>query len=95
MLILGIVLLPFFILSLYIFLKFSWGEEGKDERGQKILNRSLMLSGPIIPIGWLLMEMYLEFYDVSFTLYRDTIWILILLSFIMQGTTIFIYKKRI
>ena len=95
MMIIGFVLLPFFFASLYLLFKLTWGEEGKDERGQKIVNKSFMIAAPIMPLGWLLIEMTLKFYDISYDFYRDTMWILILLTFIAQGTTIYIYKKRI
>lgn len=54
-----------------------------------------MVSAPIMPIGWLLIEMNLKFYDVSYNFYRDTMWILILFTFIAQGTTIYVFKKKI
>lgn len=93
--ILGLVLLPFFFASLYVLFKFNWGEEGKDERGQQILNKSFMISAPILPLGWFLIEVALEFYDISYNFYRDTMWILILFTFIVQSTTIYFYKKKI
>ncbi|MFS0783124.1 hypothetical protein [Bacillus sp. 1P06AnD] len=95
MMILGVGLIPIFLVSLYILFKFSWGEEGKDERGQKILNKSFMVAAPILPIGWLLIEMTLKFYDVSYNFYRDAMWILILFTFITQGTTIYVFKQKI
>ncbi|KHE66847.1 hypothetical protein LD39_20605 [Halobacillus sp. BBL2006] len=40
------------------FIKIHMGEEGKDERGKQITSTSYMMSSPIFPIGWLLIEAY-------------------------------------
>ncbi|MFD1021057.1 hypothetical protein [Thalassobacillus hwangdonensis] len=90
----GIILMPVFLVSLYIIFKVSWGEEGKDERGQAILNKSYMFSAPILPIGWLLLETAHSFSEVSYDFYRDTMWVLILLTFIVQGATLYTIRKR-
>lgn len=56
MLIVGVLLIPLFLISLYIIFKFTWGKEGKGERGEEILNKSNRVTVPILPIGWLLLE---------------------------------------
>lgn len=91
----GLILLPLFFISLYFIFKVTFGEEGKDERGQKILSKSYMLSAPILPIGWLILEVTHTFSSISYDIYRDTIWTLILLTFIIQGLAIYIYKRII
>ncbi|UOQ48750.1 hypothetical protein MUN88_00890 [Gracilibacillus caseinilyticus] len=96
MLLIGIILVPLFIICLFISLKFIWGEEGKDERGKQITNISYMYSASIFPIGWLLIEAYHGYMnELAFETYRDTIWILVLLTFIVQGLVILNLKKRI
>lgn len=47
----SILLVPTFIIFLYISLKFIWGKESKDERGEHIINISYKVSSPIFPIG--------------------------------------------
>src|SRR5699024_3514434 len=61
--------------------KFTWGKEGKDERGQKILNKAYISSAPIMPIGWLLLEIAHDFSGISYEFYRDSMWVLVLLTF--------------
>jgi hypothetical protein len=93
--ILGIILMPFFIVSLWISLKFTFGNEGKDERGIQIRNTAYMFSYPIFPIGWLLIDSYHSYIStMTFEAYQNAIWILVLLTFIVQGVVIFIYKKK-
>ncbi|MFC0522890.1 hypothetical protein ACFFGV_04705 [Pontibacillus salicampi] len=94
--ILYILLVPLFIVYLIVSLKFQFGEEGKDERGMQILNRSYMYSSPIFPIGWLLVEVVHSYlHPLTIEEYRDVFFFIILLTFIIQGLVISIYKKRI
>ncbi len=91
----GLILVPIFLICLYISLKFIWGAEGKTERGKQIINVSYVSSAPIFPIGWLLIESYHTYINtLTFDTYRDSIWVLILLTFIAQGLVIFILKNR-
>lgn len=53
-----VVFMILFLSALLITFKFSFGSEGKDERGQKVLNHGYMAAFPIIPIGWLLVTLY-------------------------------------
>lgn len=95
MMLIGMILMPFFLVYLFISLKFIWGKEGKDERGQKIINTATLTSSPILPIGWLLLELYMDFIGkVSYQTYRDTIWLLIITTFIVQGLSITINKRK-
>ncbi|KUP09206.1 hypothetical protein Q75_00825 [Bacillus coahuilensis p1.1.43] len=96
MLVIGLLLVPLFLFSLYISLKFTWGEAGKSEEGKALLHRSYVWSAPIFPIGWLLLESYHKYIQVlHFETYRTTIWILVLLTFIIQGAFIFRNKKSV
>jgi hypothetical protein len=89
------ILMALFILSLWISLKFTFGDEGKDERGIQIRNTAYMFSFPIFPIGWLLIDSYHTYLNqISFEAYRNAIWILVLLTFIVQALVIFIHKRK-
>ncbi|MCM3490133.1 hypothetical protein M3689_12505 [Alkalihalophilus marmarensis] len=92
--IVGILLLPLFFYALYVFFTFIKSSEGKSERGQRILNQSYKAALPIMPIGWLLIEVSQSFVNYSFETYRDLMWILILITFIVQGFTVHTYKNK-
>src|SRR5690625_7247110 len=84
-----------FITSIVISLRFQFGSEGKDERGQKIINTAYSVAFPIIPIGWLLITLYDDFIQsVGYSAYKWLIWVLIILAFIVHGVTIFILKRK-
>lgn len=90
-----IVFMALFLTALFIIFKFQFGSEGKDERGQKILNTAYMAAFPIIPIGWLLVTLYDDYVQmVGYDLYKWLIWILVVAAFIVHGATIFILKRR-
>ncbi|APH06198.1 hypothetical protein [Bacillus weihaiensis] len=96
MILIHFVLVILFIIGLFISLKFTFGKEGKDERGQQILNISYMFSFPIFPIGWLLIETYHKYINtLTFDSYRDSIWILVLITFIVQGLVILFFKRKL
>lgn len=85
----------FFLFALFNIFKFQFGSEGKDERGQKILNTAYMAAFPIIPIGWLLITLYDDYVTIiGYDLYKWLIWILVIGAFIIQGATIFILKRK-
>ncbi|MEC2072711.1 hypothetical protein [Alkalihalophilus marmarensis] len=90
----GVLLLPFFFYALYVFFTYIRSSEGKSERGQNILNHSYKAALPIMPIGWLLVEVTHSFINYSFETYRDLMWILILITFIVQGFTVHTYKNK-
>src|SRR5690625_7484506 len=84
-----------FITSIVISLRFQFGSEGKDERGQKIINTAYSVAFPIIPIGWLLITLYDDFIQsVGYSAYKWLIWVLIILSFIVHVLTIFIFMRN-
>ena len=92
----SLILSLLFVIALYIFLKFTWGTESKDERGKEILTKSYQNAIPIFPIGWLMIEIYDRFiHTLSLEIYKDYISMLILLTFIVLGFSIAVFKKRI
>ncbi|MYL48237.1 hypothetical protein GLV98_02020 [Halobacillus litoralis] len=94
MMIIGIILTPIFLAALVYLLRFSWGQKGKTEEGKAVLNASYAKAAPIFPIGWLTIELYHEWIQsLSFSAYRDAMWILVLITFIFIGASLFRYRK--
>ena len=94
--IINVILIPIFLICLFVCLKFSFGKEGKDERGQRITSTAYTYSFPLFPIGWLLIEIYhRHIIHLSFVDYRNFIGLLIPLIFIVQGLVIITLKRRI
>ncbi len=94
--IINIIVMPIFLLSLFVSLPFIFGEEGKDERGRRIVSSAYTYTFPIFPIGWLLLEIYYRNYaDLTFVDYRNTLGLLIPLTFIVLGGVIFTLKRRV
>ncbi|WP_280771687.1 hypothetical protein [Salipaludibacillus daqingensis] len=94
MLIIGALLLPFFIYLLITTIKFSKSEESKGERGQKILLNSYKNAFGVFPIVWFIIEIiHRLIVDIPYGTYRDTMWILVLIVFIVYGFSINYYKK--
>jgi len=96
MIIINLVVMPIFLLSLFVSLTFIFGEEGKDERGRRIVSSAYTYTFPIFPIGWLLLETYHRSYaPLTFVDYRNTLGLLIPLTFIILGSVIFTLKRRV
>ncbi|WP_411954860.1 hypothetical protein ACKXGF_03350 [Alkalibacillus sp. S2W] len=90
-----VIIVPFFIIALYVHQKFEWGSESKDDRGKKIRSEAANKAIPIFPIGWLLIELYNDYIEVvSFELYRDYIAILALLTLTVVGLSIWFLKQK-
>ncbi|WP_406944228.1 hypothetical protein ACJA3J_12735 [Halobacillus sp. SY10] len=94
MIIVGIILTPVFLVALVYLLRFSWGKKGKTEVGKAVLNASYAKAAPIFPIGWLVLELYHDWIQpLSYSAYRDAIWILVLITFIFISASLFRYRK--
>ncbi|SER88600.1 hypothetical protein [Salisediminibacterium halotolerans] len=90
-----LILSPFFIIALYIFLKFMWRPEAKDEKGKQILTKAYRNALPIFPIGWLIIEGYDRFIQpLSLEIYRDVITMFMWLTFIVLGFSIAVLNKE-
>src|SRR5699024_1903978 len=93
MLIIGALLLPFFIYALVTNLKFSRNEKSKNKK-EKIIASSSKYALGVFPIGWLILELYHRFIaNIPYDTYRDAMWVLVLLLFTVQGLAINYYKK--
>ncbi|WP_163970500.1 hypothetical protein [Oceanobacillus halotolerans] len=94
MLIIGLLVLPFFIYALVTYFKFSRSDESKDKKEQ-ILAYSTKYALGVFPIGWLILHLYHNFIaSIPYDTYRDTMWVLVLLLFTVQGFALNYYKKR-
>lgn len=71
------------------------GEESKDERGKGISNKSYGVVFPLLPFGWLLIELYDHYIShLSYDTYKLVIWFLITGLMILHATNISIMKRK-
>mgnify|MGYP001427345532 CR=1 FL=1 len=85
-----------FFWSVYYSLKFEWSAEGKDERGQAILNASYGIALPVVPLGWLVIELTNDYvYALSYEEYQTAIWFLVTGVFIIHAITLVIRRRSI
>ncbi|ARF14692.1 hypothetical protein SporoS204_11375 [Sporosarcina ureae] len=95
MLIIGVLLLPFFVYALIVQFKYSRSENSKNEKGKMVLAKSAKHALPVFPYGWLALEIYHRMIaNVPYDTYRDTIWVLILLVFTIYGFSIRHYTRE-
>lgn len=95
MLIIGALIIPFFIYALVIHIKFSRSENSKNEKGKIILAKSAKYALPVIPVGWLALELYHRIIaNIPYQTYRDAMWVLVLLLFTIYGFSIRRYTRR-
>lgn len=91
-----IVLCHCFLLVSLLFIEFQWSSEGKDERGQTILNRSYSIAFPLMPLGWLVIELINDYvYSMTYEGYKDAIWFLLTGLFILHAVTILISRRTV
>lgn len=84
-----------FFIAVFISLKFEMGEENKDERGKSISNKSYGIVFPLIPLGFLLMELYERFINqLDYDTYKLAIWFLISGLMILHGIMITVLKRK-
>ena len=93
--ILRIIYVLIFFVAIFISLKFEMGEENKDERGKSISNKSYGIVFPLMPLGWLLIELYDQFIkNLDYDTYKLAIWFLITGLLILQAAIIMVLKRR-
>ncbi|MEK5067896.1 hypothetical protein [Sporosarcina sp. FSL K6-1508] len=84
-----------FFIAVFISLKFEWGEEYKDERGKSISNKSYSIVFPLMPLGWLFIELYNRFISaLDYEAYKLAIWFLITGLMILQAIIISVLKRK-
>ncbi len=92
--IVGIVLIPFFIYASITSFKFSKSEGFKNESGKMILAKSSQNALYIFPIGLIVMEIFHRFIvNIPYETYRDSMIVLMLLLVTVQGFSIRYYRK--
>ena len=84
-----------FFIAVFISLKFEMGEENKDERGKSISNKSYGIVFPLIPLGFLVIELYERFINhLNYDTYKLAIWFLISGLMILHGIIITVLKRK-
>ncbi len=85
-----------FFASVFIVLKFEWSKEGNDERGKHILSSSYRLALPLLPIGWLALELIHDYvYAFSYEQYKWAIWFIVTAIYIILASSVTILKRRV
>jgi len=93
--VLNLVYVVIFFIAIFISLKFEWGEEYKDERGKSISNKSYSIVFPLLPLGWLLLELYNRFISaLDYDSYKLAIWFLVTGLLILQATILSVLKRK-
>ncbi|WP_100012038.1 hypothetical protein [Lentibacillus sediminis] len=94
MLIIGALILPFFIYALVTEFKLLRSDESKDKKEQILAYSSKYALG-VFPIGWVILHLYHNFIaSIPYETYRDAMWVLLLLLVTVHGFAINFYKKR-
>jgi len=84
-----------FFYAMFIQFKFEWGEEGKDERGKNIASKSYSIVFPLIPLGWLFIELYSDYISaLDYETYKLAIWFLLTGLMILHAFNITVLKRR-
>jgi hypothetical protein len=82
------------IFSIFVWLRFQHGEEGKDERGREIINRSYSIIFPMFLVGWVVVRLIEDFVvPLDGDAWRDAMWYLITGIMILHSVLIFIFRK--
>ncbi|MEK4712837.1 hypothetical protein [Sporosarcina sp. FSL K6-5500] len=91
----NLVYVVIFFIAIFISLKFEWGEEYKDERGKSISNKSYSIVFPLLPLGWLFLELYNRFISaLDYDAYKWAIWFLITGLLILQAIILSVLKRK-
>lgn len=93
--ILRLIYVVVFFIAIFISLKFEWGKEAKDERGQSISSKSYRVIFPLLPIGWLAIELFNDFVNpLDYSTYKLAIWFLLTGTFIVQAVAITMLRRK-
>ncbi|MEJ8764942.1 MULTISPECIES: hypothetical protein [unclassified Oceanobacillus] len=84
-----------FFIAVFISLRFEFGEEFKDERGQSISNKSYGIVFPLMPLGWFLIELYDQFIQhLDYETYKLIIWFLITGLMILHASILSVLRRK-
>lgn len=84
-----------FFLAVIYSLKFQWGKAGRDERGFQVIAKSYAIAFPLMPLGWLLVELYHDYVqELTYAQYKFTIWFVLTGIYIIHAATLFLYNRK-
>ncbi|MBB4826670.1 hypothetical protein HNO89_003951 [Sporosarcina luteola] len=84
-----------FFIAVFLSLKFEFGSESKDERGKTISNMSYRYAFPLLPLGWLALELYGRYINaISYETYKTAIWFLLTFIIIIQAGIVTGARKK-
>lgn len=87
--------LPVFIVALIFWSRFQFGEEGKDERGQKILNRSYRIVFPMFLVGFVVVRLIEDLVmPLDGSDWRAAMWYLITGIMILHSVLIYTFRRQ-
>lgn len=84
-----------FFYSVFVYLKFEWGQEGKDERGRTIVSHSYRIVFPLLPLSWLMLELYNDYInELSYSNYKLAIWFILSGLMILHAIIVSVLKRK-
>jgi hypothetical protein len=84
-----------FIVAIIFWSKFQFGDEGKDERGLMILNKSYKIIFPMFIIGWVIVRLIEDFVmPLDGNDWRMAMWYLITGIMILHSVLIYIFRRH-
>lgn len=84
-----------FFTAMFVVFKFEWGEESKDERGKGISNKSYGIVFPLLPLGWLLIELFDQWINpLNYETYKLVIWFLLTGLMMIHAINISVLKRK-
>ncbi|QKS69912.1 hypothetical protein FLK61_24330 [Paenalkalicoccus suaedae] len=92
----NLLLLPLFVLGVLSFLVLSTKKSSDKKESEHALQSTYSFAIPILPIGWLCIELFHRFIQpVSLATYREFIWTLVMLTFIVVGIGAYMKKRSV
>lgn len=92
---LTIIYVIIFFISVFIYLRFEWGSEGKDERGRTIANKSYGIVFPLFILGWFVIELIHDYVvPINYETYKLLIWYLVTGLMIIHAINLTVLKRK-
>lgn|SRR5690625_4419116 len=81
--------------AIYYSLRFEWGKEGNDERGKTIAGSSYSIVFPLLPLGWLIVELINDYIQpLDYETYKLLIWFLLTGLYIFHAINLMVLKRK-
>ncbi|MFA1819089.1 hypothetical protein ACDX78_02600 [Virgibacillus oceani] len=81
--------------AVFYSLKFEWGKEGKDERGKTIAGTSYSIVFPLLPLGWLIIQLISDYIQpIDYETYKLLIWFLLTGLYIIHAINLMVLKRK-